>query len=882
MPIELPPFTMQPSSARGYAPSVSYVPLPERWQQLKPAILELYLQRNVPLPQIINIMKEAPYYFHAVENSYKYYFTQWGVTKNIPALVKDAALTALGKRTRVGYSTPEVWYKKGDDQILPIDKKRIKRHIKTVEVERSKKADQIQLGNNVFIHWNLPYRAARSSSRAQQFSPFGLTPDFLSIASPNYDRSMSSRSAPSPNNAPTPTMLAVRSMKLDERTQLFIEAKHDDLLKQLEGTERKLLTTYLYQFWLFSFCTAKYWGYGPTLWTAELLEFDRFKDKDRASHSSTNTPMANAGTPRPVDTPRSVETPRDSGDLAAKPTQLCKWTIHAAIRTRYEGQEQEIDENGEARTGLNDGEDLHAWPSGHQQTFEQKLQLSLEMNNFTTLDPKDLPMAVSKVVKAARSSPRELLQESFAFSLVARNERVFWSLLCRASSLNFVGTGIYPLHLLTSFLDGSKTCCNLLDAALNHLAGGNRIDKIYVNDHGHTVLDNLFISILKGHTNCLPDVVDDKFSKMKRFTGEEVDICGRWDADSTCVRELFAEGHSTIPIEWKHMFCHTSVQAICHCIGRLFGPMFAPDINTLSGLFMKTCQCCGQKLQMGPLHSLVLTAVHLAQSGCPGENLFGMLACLVCLLANGADPTLTAPISLPALMRKDTATACSHEEINPFQLAERVPASLVTSWSDDVTLGWKVLCAMLRYAKDERRPKQKPLTQDTTRKERADRDVFMGFAEEERWDNSDNENDSADGDENECSEDQDDEDICPHFKQDTNNFYGQSKVIGTLWAAIQTELLTYRRLADEDPWLSENFAMQAVLEGLENGGMLPIKLIEEDMIAPYCRCGRFLGVTDEACACVDEVCTHYFANVDVWSRASYIMIPEGENGSWYW
>jgi hypothetical protein len=636
----------------------------------------------------------------------------------------------------------------------------------------------------------------------------------------------------------------------------------------------RVLTTYLYQFWLFSFCTAKYWGSGPTHWTADLLKFNHFKDTNQASHSSPDTPMTNAGTPDDFSTPISDYDSGNAGIFSNKPSVLCRWTIHAAIRTRYEGEhDEEDDRDPEAMADSNTDEDMPRWPSGHRQTFEEKLQGALENSSFSTLDPKDLPVAVSKIAKATRSSPRELLQESFAFSLVARNEKVFWSLLEQVLNFSFENTGIYPLHLLTSFLDGSKTCCNLLDAALNQLSERTCIDRIYINDHGHTVLDNLFISILKGHTNCLPDTVDDKFSKMKRFIGEEVDICGRWDADSPCVRELFAKGHSTIPTEWKHMFCHTSVQTICHCIGRLFGPVFAPNINAPSGLFMKTCQACQMKLQLKPLHSLVLTACHLAQSGRPGENLFGMLACLVCLLANGADPLLTAPISLAALMRKDTATECSHEEIDPVELTERVPASLISGWTEDATLGWNVFCAMLRYARDERSPTRR--SHSSKGKEREDPyELFIEPMDE------DVDNNQSDDEESYYESDVEDE-LCSHCKPETDNFYGRSKVIGTLWAAIQTELLTYRRLTDEDPWISENFDLQAALDGLKNGGILPIRLIEEDMMAPFCRCGRFTDITDEACACVDEVCTYYFANVDVWSRATYIMIPEGQNMSWY-
>jgi hypothetical protein len=216
----------------------------------------------------------------------------------------------------------------------------------------------------------------------------------------------------------------------------------------------------------------------------------------------------------------------------------------------------------------------------------------------------------------------------------------------------------------------------MLDAALNNVAMQSTrgcVSELYLDNHKHTVLDNLMITILKSHTNCPPVTVDDNWAKLKRFTGEEMDICGRWDADSPCIRELFAEGLATVPIEWKHIFCHTSAQAIFHSIGRMFGPMFAPSINTPSGLFRKTCQACRMDLILSPLHSLVLIAFHLATSGCQGENLFEMLACLVCLLVNGANPNLRVNISLDALMNRDTATRCTHELLDPWEFSQRVP-----------------------------------------------------------------------------------------------------------------------------------------------------------------------------------------------------------------
>jgi hypothetical protein len=259
-----------------------------------------------------------------------------------------------------------------------------------------------------------------------------------------------------------------------------------------------------------------------------------------------------------------------------------------------------------------------------------------------------------------------------------------------------------------------------------------------------------------------------------------------------------------------------------------------------------------------------------------------MLACLVYLLVNGADPLQTAPISLAALMRRDSAIDCSHEDIDPVQLAERVHSSLMAGWTDDATLGWNVFCTMLRWARDERRPEPGTSTSKSS-KGKAREDPYQLFMEPMDEDMDEQTDDDEESEDTDSNDDDVDEELCPHAKPVTDNFYGGSKAIGTMWAAIQTEFLTYRRLIEADPWISENFDLQSVLDGLNNGGLLPIKLVEEDMMAPFCQCGRFLDITDEACACVDEVCEgDYFANVDVWSRSTYIMIPEGHNNFWYW
>ncbi|TVY35234.1 hypothetical protein LOCC1_G006581 [Lachnellula occidentalis] len=191
----------------------------------------------------------------------------------------------------------------------------------------------------------------------------------------------------------------------------------------------------------------------------------------------------------------------------------------------------------------------------------------------------------------------------------------------------------------------------------------------------------------------------------------------------------------------------------------------------------------------------------------------------------------------------------------------------MTGWSEEVVLGWQVFCAMLRFARDERRCK---LIGTSDSKEKAKKDDFQAFLEISDDDMS---IDERGNDELEWDSDVE-EDICLHSKSMTGNFYGRSKAIGTLWAAIQTELLTNRRLTEDDPWISENFNMRSLLSGLDNGGRITIPLVEEDMMNAFCQCNRFLEVTDEACAYVDEVCIEYFSNT-----TTYIMIPKGNNDS---
>jgi hypothetical protein len=96
--------------------------------------------------------------------------------------------------------------------------------------------------------------------------------------------------------------------------------------------------------------------------------------------------MTNAGTPGTFATPRSEDNSGNTGNLATKPSTLCRWTIHAAIRTRYEEEDdKESDQDPEAIAGSDGNEPMLRWPFGNQQTFEEKLQGALENSSFSTM-----------------------------------------------------------------------------------------------------------------------------------------------------------------------------------------------------------------------------------------------------------------------------------------------------------------------------------------------------------------------------------------------------------------------------------------------------------------------------------------------------------------
>jgi hypothetical protein len=589
-----------------------------------------------------------------------------------------------------------------------------------------------------------------------------------------------------------------------------------------------------------------------------------------------------------------------------EPSPLCRWSIH--IReigyTRAMSPKQDED-----MANPNDENSWRPWAGAETiHDFAQRLQENLENNDFSTVEIRDLPLSSGQIARAAKRSPEQLMEDAFGFSIMARNGGLVCDMMCSiVGGAHFSLHDLYPLHLASSYLDGSKTCCGVFDEIVQGMPSGETsIRKLYTNHLNHTVLDNLMIAILKGHTSCTPVMVDEAFKKERRFAGEEVDICGRWDADSDCVRHLHASGNPTIPRNWKHMFCHTSAQAITHCIGTLFSPHWGPDINTSSGLFLKRClnESCGLKLQLKPLHTLVVTTVYLAQLGSDGENLFGMIACLLCLLGKGANPLLKADVSLNALLNNDDSQHCSHLKLDPLELAQKVPWTLISEWPQERITGWRTFCTTLKLSQNEWNPppRPEPPTRAPSTSDDDFRSIYGVFVEDvdenlaivepplmdidvEDGNNEEDEDRDEDMDED-YDNDSDEEEGVPAYCCDHDatpyqqNFFGKNKSLATLWAAVQTELLTYRRIAEGDPWISANFDMQSVLESLEKGKELSIRLVSKGMMKPFCSCGIFCDSEDPACLRVEEASADYFSNLEDWNRTTYLHAFEERTRLW--
>jgi hypothetical protein len=660
--------------------------------------------------------------------------------------------------------------------------------------------------------------------------------------------------------------------------------------------------SWAYELWQYFFRSAKHWGYGPLEWTAGNLGLGNLQES--VISSSAASPSISAQSREYQDTPTTHRTDNHA---------LCKWSIHVGEEALWYDEDGSPFPDPENEQDPEDEASWTPWPTSvRDRSFTETIQRGLEANVFSQFRTQELPIGLTQITKAVKRSPNELLEEAFGFSIMGHNEELAEKLAKEIIKAGIDVSRLRPFHLATTYLDGSKTCCNLIARLCSFPSNKISIRKLYKNDLGHTVLDNLMITILRSHTSCSADMIDNAFSKNHRFAGEEVDICGRWDADSDCVRQLLAKGNPAIPFEWKHMFCHTSVQAITHCIGHIWRYGGGADINSPSGLFTQRCSNpeCGEKLILFPLHALVLTAVHLSTSGCKGETLFGVLALLLCLLNCGANPLLRAQISLEALLGHQSTEECTHEALDPAELANQVPESLISKWTPELKTGWRIFCCSLRDSQAASRPKPPQLRPDAESMKYTEDsqavganafqampslygtehgglygDIEMGDAPFTFADDWAANNDQQIPNNEEIRDAEEDVSInddiqnnkmpayCPEHDLRHNYFRG-SKRLGTLWAAVQTELVTYRRLKEGDCWISHNFDMETLLRDLEDpeGSNISIDLVTKDMMTEFCDGGRFVYAADLHRVRMEEASAHDFSNLEKcdWTRRNYI------------
>jgi hypothetical protein len=562
--------------------------------------------------------------------------------------------------------------------------------------------------------------------------------------------------------------------------------------------------------------------------------------------SLPGTPGSNAESPR-------ISFTSDGGPkTGTTPPQLCRWSIHV----QDENYEEIVSPPEDYEEG--DAQNENTWKEWPQSwvdhPIEEKIVSGLQSNSFSTVPVDELPFSTAKVASSASKSPNEILVETIGFSIIAGNLELLTTLLCKAKMNEVNISSLSPFHLAISYLRGAKTCCNILDLLHHMQPRDNHLWKRALNSIGHTAIDNLMIVILKSHTSTTPGFVDHAFATDSCFIGEEVDICGRWDTDSDFYRDLLASGRSSIPFEWKHKFCHTSAQAIVHCLDTIIEYNNYPQIfDTPSGLFLRYCQECGRKLQLLPLHTLVLTAFQLARNGCQGEDLFGALACLLSMIVNGADPCATAHISITALLGTESNELCSHEELSPIDLAEQVPESMTSTWPLPARNGWQLFCLVLRKSHNERS------LQDLEDQEHAGDFSFrhMGFRKigeiDELFSGT----------------------CYLHWEVDLPSCFGGSPHLGHIWASVQAELLSYRRLKENDPWISEYFNIKTLLRSLEFEDCVSLGFLEHDMLKPYCRCGKFTWGTAHG----EDIAQYYFGNLDDYTRLTAIHAPDRQSKS---
>ncbi|CAH0057259.1 unnamed protein product [Clonostachys solani] len=770
----------------------------DRWTHLKPVIVPLYMDCRDTSGKAMTYSKVAAfmklhYNFHAAESQYKRWFTEWGIRKRTLGKEKRDIVAVLGKRQRPGQSTSSVTLQQGNSD-KHIDKKQLVRHLKS-EIQTY---ENCKIAPGVLSSWSLPYAAwiKTFEKQADQPSPFGTsgqTPNYMNIESP---------AAISPGKEiapPSPTMQLLEKERAQYRSSMLLQGQINALLTSLERDKRMVVHNYFHDFYIHSFVTAKFWGKGPRVWSPEMIAALIGTEMSQPAQDRSNSAYS----------PVSIMAETES----ESPTNLCKWAIHVE---HYDYEPISEVSNEDELFDIRNSDSWTEWPKERLSSlsFTNSMQKSLENHTFSHTPVEDLPISMNTITSSVSQDPRCLEIDALKLAIIAGNRYLIQSLLTQLDERDEEDAkSIYPFHLAIAFLDGAKSCCGVFEELMDSL---NSV-RHRVDNFGHSIFDSLMISILSSHTNLHPQDVSLGFREMTRFPGEEKDICGRWDTDSPIVRRLFEDGKARIPAQWKHPFCHTSVQAICHVLSR-WGSHF--DVES-GGLFARYCGNCGLKLTLGPLHTLIVVAASLARNGMAGETLFGVIAALTCLLKVGIKTRVLEmfDVSVEDLYGIAEPGRCYHKSMDAFEFIQTVPVGIIEQWSSECQVGWACMAQILRLAAEV-----------------------------------------------ESDEGYDGADYCM-MRGDYGCYCAEPK-LGLLWATIQTELLTYRRLDEGMPWISAHFSMQALEIFLKTDGEeFDTPLVKDGMMKPHSKCGWF---GDQFTPIAEDVCNHFFMNMTDYSRSSFL------------
>ncbi|RSL43248.1 hypothetical protein CEP54_015156 [Fusarium duplospermum] len=650
----------------------------ERWCHLKPVIVELY--RTVTLNQVVEFMRDH-YSFHAVASQYRWRFRGWGIVKRTVKEDKDDITSALARRKRPAASVSDATIQR-DGKDKPLDYRNLKRYL----VSRK---PCLEIAPGLLSSWNLPYAAFVSSlpknpGEPSPFGPLGPTPDYLHIQSPE---------ALTPGRAtdgPSPRMQLVYDKNKEHCTSLFMQGRLKQLMVSMPKEDRSTMINYFHDFYMHSFILAKNWDQelsNPNPTQAFALT---------PQTQNTTSPWTPSAFLNLSSEPSSPEV-SSATDISCPPTQLCQWSIHVSYESlRYERS---------VPTTAPSDVDILPGPEPSPSSFVESLQQSMASNDFTSTPKADLPLAHDMITKCLEENPGPLQLDAWKLAIMAGNTELLFQLWeDNGEDLPKGIEAIHPFHLAAAFLDGGHQCCKIF-TTLSILFQPSFMFSHNIDNFGHTILDALVVTVLRSHTKTQPDTISRGFQSPNRFPGEEKDICGRWDITSPNICELLDQGYARIPTSWKHPFCHTAMQAVCHSITTIFASPASPSINAQSGLFVRRCMEYGLELKLGPIHTLVVVTFYLAQLGMPGETLFGALAMMICLISLGADVSIKANISVEDILWSSDAEQCRHTPLSPLDLMIGVPRSVIETWSEDCRIGWTCLIQTFKLAMTEDRQK---------------------------------------------------------------------------------------------------------------------------------------------------------------------------------